>query len=428
VLTYRLWQRHWPLVKNEAPLAYDIELSVAWVTMEMERRGVRVDRKFTARKDVEFELEFNELTKRCHDEWNVAPNSSKGIIQVLLDDGVKLEKMTAGGAYSLDKEVLDSLDHPLARLVKRRRRLEKMRSTYLRRFMQYSERDGRLHPRINTIGGSGKSARESGGMSGVKTSRMSMDSPNLQQLPRGDDDITSAIRNCIVSSEAHTLMMFDFDQVEMRVMAHLSGDENMQQAFLGEDDFFTNLARTIYHDPDLVKSDPRRQTIKNYGYSKIYGAGIAKQAKTAGIPENEMRVVDAMFSNAYPGVALMQNQIAREAMYRLRTEGVAYSRSPLTNRKYAASDNKEYALVNFTIQGMSAEILKIKLLQLHAAGLGEFMILPVHDEVIMEVPDEDLREIAATTREIMNDNTLLSIPLTAGGSIGKRWGEKRDYE
>ena len=428
VLTHRLFNIKYPQVMREAPMAYDIELAVAWVTMFMERKGVMVDREYTTRKQVEFALEFEKATTWCKVEWGVDASSNQQILRALLDDGVKLTKLTPGGAYSLDKEVLDAVDHPLANMVKRRRRLEKMQSTYIRRFLQYSERDGRLHPRINTIGGSGKSARESGGISGVKTSRMSMDSPNLQQLPRGSDDITSSIRNCIVSPEAHTLMMTDADQIEMRVMAHLSGDPTLLGAFLKPEDFFTALAREVYHDPNLVKSDPRRQIIKNFGYATIYGAGIPKLAKTAGIPEEEMRTVAAMFDRAYPGVKLMQNRVAREAMQRLREEGVAYSRSPLTNRKYAAADNKEYALVNYTIQGMSAEILKIKLLQLHAAGLGEYMMLPVHDEVILEVPDELVPEVAHAVSDIVNDNELLAIPLTWGVATGKRWGEKRDYE
>lgn len=428
VLTRRLFDIKYPAVMAEAPMAYDIERAVAWVTMFMERRGVKVDRTYTELKGIEFETEFHDLTERCRLEWGIAPSSTRDVVQVLLDDGVKLQKMTAGGAYSLDKEVLDSLDHPLANLVKRRRRIEKMRSTYIRRFLQYSERDGRLHPRINTIGGSGKSARESGGISGVKTSRMSMDSPNLQQLPRGSDDITSSIRNCIVSEEGSTLLMTDADQIEMRVMAHLSDDRNLLDAFLKPEDFFTSLAREVYRDLSLVKSDPRRQIIKNFGYATIYGAGIPKLAKTAGIPEEEMRTVAAMFDEAYPGVKLMQSRIAREAMQRLRSEGIAYSRSPLTNRKYAAEDNREYALVNYTIQGMSAEILKIKLLQLHAAGLGNYMLLPIHDEVMLEVPDDDLRDVAVTVIDIVNDDSLLKIPLTWGAATGKRWGEKRDYE
>lgn len=429
VLTYRLWQKHWPKVRVEAPMAYDIELAVAWVTMFMERKGVKVDREYTTQKGKEFAEEFETISKRCRDGWGVDPAANQDVVRVLLEDGVKLGKMTPGGAYSLDKEVLESLDHPLANLVKRRRRLEKMQSTYIRRFLQYSERDGRLHPRINTIGGSGKSARESGGMSGVKTSRMSMDTPNMQQLPRGADDITSSIRNCITSTDAdHSLLMFDFDQVEMRVMAHLADDEGMRQAFLSPLDFFVALGRNLFNDPSMVKSDPRRQIVKNTGYAKIYGAGIPKFAKTAGISESEAARVFAAFDSLYPGVRLMQNRIAREAMHRLRTEGVAYSRSPLTNRKYAAADNKEYALVNYTIQGMSAEILKIKMLQLYAAGLGEYMVLPIHDEIMLDVPDELVFDVAHTIGPIMNDDTLISIPLTSGGSIAKRWGEKRDYE
>jgi DNA polymerase-1 len=427
VLTHRLFELKYPQTMAEAPMAYDIERAVAWVTMFMERRGVRVDRDFTTLKGIEFATEFEELSVQCEREWGVKPNASADVVRALLADGVKLTKFTPGGAYSLDKEVLDALDHPLANLVKRRRRLEKMQSTYIRRFLEYSERDGRLHPRINTIGGSGKSARESGGLSGVKTSRMSMDTPNLQQLPRGSDDITSAIRNCIIASEASTLVLTDADQIEMRVMAHLSGDEGMKRAFMGDTDFFTALAREVYRSPDLVKSDPRRQVTKNYGYATIYGAGIPKLAKTAGVSEDEIRKLDAMFNEAYPGVKMMQNRIAREAMQRLRNEGIAYSRSPLTNRKYAAVENKEYALVNYTIQGMSAEILKIKLLQLHAAGLGDYMILPVHDEVILDVPDDELVEVIRTVHDVVNDEHLLSIPLTWGVATGKRWGEKRDY-
>lgn len=428
VLTRRLFDIKYAPTMAEAPMAYDIELAVAWVTMFMERKGVKVDRMYTELKGIEFETEFQDLSIRCEAEWGVKPNSAQDVVKVLLNDGVELTKFTPGGAYSLDKEVLESLDHPLANLVKRRRRLEKMQSTYIRRFLEYSELDGRLHPRINTIGGSGKSARESGGMSAVKTSRMSMDTPNLQQLPRGADDITSAIRNCIVSSEDSTLVMFDFDQIEMRVMAHLSGDEGMQRAFTGDVDFFTALAREVYHEPNLVKSDPRRQVTKNYGYATIYGAGIPKLAKTAGVSEDEIRVLDALFNQAYPGVKRMQRGIERDALTRLRTEGIAYSRSPLTNRKYAAVEGKEYALVNYTIQGMSAEILKIKLLQLHAAGLGEYMVLPIHDEVMLDVPDELVHDVARSVQTIMNDDRLISIPLTAGGATGKRWGEKRDYE
>ena len=428
VLTRRLFDIKYGPTMAEAPMAYDIELAVAWVTMFMERKGVRVDRDFTRLKGIEFETEFHELSATCEREWGVKPNSAQDVVKVLLADGVKLTKFTPGGAYSLDKEVLETIDHPLANLVKRRRRLEKMQSTYIRRFMEYSEHDGRLHPRINTIGGSGKSARESGGTSGVKTSRMSMDTPNLQQLPRGDDDITSAIRNCIVSSENSTLVMFDFDQIEMRVMAHLSGDEGMKKAFTGDVDFFTALAREVYHAPDLVKSDPRRQVTKNYGYATIYGAGIPKLAKTAGVSEDEIRVLDALFNQAYPGVKRMQRGIEGDALRRLRSEGMAYSRSPLTNRRYAAMEGKEYALVNYTIQGMSAEILKIKLLQLHAAGLGEYMVLPIHDEVMLDVPDDLVHDVAHEVGMVMNDDVLISIPLTAGGATGKRWGEKRDYE
>jgi DNA polymerase-1 len=100
----------------------------------------------------------------------------------------------------------------------------------------------------------------------------------------------------------------------------------------------------------------------------------------------------------------------------------------LTNRKFIGEQGKEYKLVNFTIQGMAAELLKTKMLELEAAGLGDAMRLPVHDEVILEVDDADVPDAVQTLRDVMNDSTLLTIPITAGVASGKRWGMKEDYD
>src|SRR5690606_7549861 len=113
---------------------------------------------------------------------------------------------------------------------------------------------------------------------------------------------------------------------------------------------------------------------------------------------------------------------------RLVQEGVAYVKSPLTGRRHIADEGREYALLNYLIQGTAAEIFKMKLLELDAAGLGEYMILPVHDEVIMDVPRDVEQDVIKTIRDIMNDDTLLSVPITAGVSRGERWGEKEDVE
>lgn len=426
VLTSRLWDHHAPDVLTNAPRSYDLEIATGWLAARMESAGVLCDREYTSKQQTEFAIMYEDLTARARSEFVVEPGSKQQIIDVLTRDGVVLAKRTAAGGLSLDKEVLDSIDHPLIRLIAKRRKIEKLSSTYLCRFLEASADDGRIHPSINTIGGSGKTVGESGGMFGVRTGRMSLSSPNLQQLPRGGDPLASVIRNCIVAGEGKTLLMADFDQVELRILAHLSRDKGLGEAFRTEEDFFTTMTRRIYQDDAIVKADSRRQLTKSFMYATLYGAGNDKLATTTGRPLGEIEKLSSDIAVAYPGIRGYQQQIQRKARERLRDEGVPYTRSPLTNRRFVGEQGKEYKLGNFTIQGMGAEILKMKLLELDAAGLGDALRLPVHDEVIIEVDDEDVPDAIQTLRDVMNDDQLLTVPLTAGVARAKRWGMKQD--
>lgn len=425
VLTCRLWDHHAPSVLKEAPRAYDLEVATGWLADRMERKGTLVDRDYTQQQQHAFAQRFDALTKRGHDEFGVDLGSSSQIIDVLLRDKVDLWKKTDGGAWSLDKFALDGIGHPLVQLLQERKRIEKLGSTYLRRFLEYSEFDGRLHPHINTLGFD----EESSSAFGVKTSRMSMSKPNLQQLPRVDeaDPISLVVRNCIVAKPGHTLVMFDFDQIELRIMAHLSKDPGLAEAFAAEGDFFTELTRKIYQDALIVKKDPRRNLTKSYTYATNYGAGNDKLASTTKRPLSEIERLDADFRRTYAGVPEFQRAVQQEGYERLQSEGIPYVRSPLTGRRFIAdNDRKLYTLVNYKIQGMAAEIMKTKLLELDAAGLGDYLMLVVHDEAIAEVPDDEVPDAIETMNCVMNDRDLLSIPLTAGGATGKRWAEKQD--
>lgn len=423
VLTVRLWNHHAPTILKDSPRAYDLEVSVGWIADRMERAGLLLDRSYTLNQGEEFAAFYEELTARSRHEFGVDPGSREQITRRFLDDKVDLWKTTPGGDFSLDKEVMAGIDHPLARLLLERRKVEKLKSTYLRRFLEYSEHDGRLHPSINTLG----FAEQSAGAFGVVTSRMSMSHPNLQQLPRGKDPLSRVIRNCVIAGEGKTLLMVDFDQVELRIMAHLSADPGLAAAFATEDDFFTTLTRGIYKDPTISKDDPKRQLTKSYVYATLYGAGNDKLATTTGVPLAEVEQLSRDFAASYSGVPDFQQEVQRRARLRAREEEFPYTRSPLTNRRFIGEMGKEYKLVNFTIQGMAAEILKTKLLELDAAGLGDVLRLPVHDEVIVEVDHGDVEEAVHILNGVMNDADLLTIPLTAGVSIGERWGEKVDY-
>jgi DNA polymerase-1 len=425
VLTVRLWDFHWPTVERTAPRAYDIELSVGWIADRMERKGVLIDREYTSAKRDEFAELYAALAQRGIDEFGVSLGSSQQIIDVLLRDNVPLWKRTKQGAWSLDKFALEGIRHPLAQLLQEYKRVEKLDSTYLRRFLEYSEYDGRLHPSINTLG----FKEQDVSAYGVVTGRMSMSKPNLQQLPRVDEDdaLSIVVRNCIVSSPDSTLVMFDFDQIELRIMAHMTQDPGLFDAFAQPGDFFTYMTQTIYNDPSIVKKDPRRSLTKSYVYASNYGSGNDRLARTTHIPLAEVEKLAADYKRVYAGVPKHQRAVQREAEQRHKTEGLAYVTSPMTGRRFIADDPKKlYPLVNYQIQGLAAEIMKTKLLELDAAGLGDYLVLAVHDEAISDIPDEDVSEAIATMNTIMNDDKLLSLPLTSGGATGKRWAEKRD--
>lgn len=424
VLTVRLWDHYMGTGSGRIPKkAYDLELATGWIADKMERRGVCVDRPFAEVKRAELLGVYDDCTKRGHEEFGVDLSSRNQVISRLERDKANLWKRTKEGAWSLDKEALDGVNHPLVNLLQLRTRVEKLGSTYLRNFLSMSEYDGRIHASINTLGFKEADA----GAMGVKTARMSMSEPNLQNLPRADknDPLSIIVRNCIVSSPGHTFLFFDLDQIELRIMAHLSRDPGLIEALLSDDDFFMLLMRKVYQDDSLLKSDPRRSPIKSYMYATNYGAGLDRLATTTGRPLAEIEELDKGINASYPGIKQFHQGVHNAAMRRYREEGTAYVVSPMTGRRYASRNlNKLYQLVNHLIQGWAAEIFKTMALELDAAGLGDYLALFIHDEIGIDVPDDMVPEAIEIMGSVMNNDKILSLPITAGGAKAKRWGEK----
>jgi len=416
VLTAHLEAHHGPLVEAEAPKAYDLEMTVYWVIERMERYGAHIDVKYAREKYDAFTRYVEESADWILRTYGVKAGSNAAIIGVLTEAGYRFNKMTQGGAQALDKEVLGDIDHPLAQTVLQRRQLQKLTSTYLSHFINEVDASDCIHPSINSLG--------------TRTSRMSMSDPNLQNLPRKSENNPGAdtIRNSITTRyDGGRLLMCDFDQIEMRLLAHLSADHGLIEAFRSEGDFFVNVARQMFDDPEFKKSDPRRQLVKNSQYAQIYGAGIPKFAKTAGVTEDVARAVFNRLHQLYPGVRKFQKSVDEVAWGRFNTEGQAYVRSPLTNRRHVADGGKVYALVNYLIQGTAAEVLKMKILAADAAGLGDYLVVPVHDELIIDVPGDMVTDAAHALLKSMNDTELFSVPITASVSVGERWGSKEAW-
>ncbi len=425
IITMHLWN-HYQYILKQAPKAYDLELSTFWIADKMESRGVCVDRPYAEEKRTELLGVFEDCTKRGHDEFGVDLSSKKQVIARLERDRANLWKRTpSGNDWALDKEALKGVDHPLVHLLQLRTRVEKLGSTYLRNFIDGSAFDGRIHASINTLGFKEGDASAFG----VKTARMSMSEPNLQNLPRADksDPLSIIVRNCIVSSPEHSFLFFDLDQIELRIMAHLSRDPGLIEALLADDDFFMLLTRKVYQDETSMKSDPRRSTIKSYMYATNYGAGLDRLATTTGRPLSEIEELDKGINASYPGIKQFHAGVQNAAMKRYREEGTAYVVSPMTGRRYASKNlSKLYQLVNHLIQGWAAEIFKTMALELDAAGLGDYLALFIHDEIGVDVPDEMLPEAIEIMGGVMNNDKILSLPITSGGAVAKKWGSKTE--
>lgn len=430
ILTYRLREMLEPAVMREAPRSYELEMSVSWVCEKMERKGAHVDRAYTQKFSDELAQYVIDVEDWCRNIYGVKPGTTLDVIRIFERAGIPLVKRTKGGAISLDADVLSNINHPLASAVLGRRQAQKINSTYLRHYLEDVGPDGRIHPSINTVGGTEKNLFESGGGGrGVRTGRMSMDKPNLQNVPIRTKE-GKKIRNCFDAEEGNTWIKCDAEQIEMRLFAHMAHDQNMINAFKAEGDFFLNMTHAIFNDTSIQKDDIRRQHVKNSGYALAYGAGVEQFAKTADIRDvyGQLDLVAASaflsrFKEVNSGIPRFQAEVERLAAQRLRDEGESYVRSPLTNRKHVADSGREYALVNYLVQGTAGELLKMKMIEADRAGLGEFMTIPVHDEVDFDVPTHQLRDVITTLEDVMNDDTLLDVPIRWSIETGLRWGD-----
>jgi DNA polymerase-1 len=290
------------------------------------------------------------------------------------------------------------------------RKALKVANTYFSNFIT-DNIDGYVHPSINTMG--------------ARTGRMSIQNPALQTLPKGDDTVRRAF---LPKDDDHVIITSDLDQVEFRMFATLSQDPNLIQLFLRADatgsDPFTEIGREIYQDPTMEKSDRRRALIKGVVYGRLYGAGIAKQALTAGVAEEQMRAVSDSFDTRFPGMQGFQKAVEARGLERLEAEGTGYVNT-WTGRRLPCDDDRVYTLVNYLIQGGAAEVFKSNLVKLDQADLTDLLIVPVHDEIVLNAPRKDAEEIKRIVKECMTTTEGWAVPLTADveGPL-ENWGVK----
>lgn len=422
VLTMRLFDQFW---KDCGPagaysIPYELEMAVRKIATRMEINGATVDLDYS-------QQQFDRLQKYGEDirEWGQKTygksiTSNIQLVRIFEEQlDAEVSELTASGQKSVSKKQLQIFSRDgspevkqLADTVLEQRKADKLANTYFKNFLE-SNIDGVLHPQIRTLA--------------ARTGRMSIQEPALQTLPSGDALVRRAF---VPKSEDHVIIASDLDQVEFRLTANLSEDKDLIELFNEADrtggDVFTEIMRQVYKDETAQKSDPRRKLIKGVVYGKLYGAGVQTMALTAGVPDAQMKEVVDAFDGNYPGVKQMSQAIEDVGMRRLRAEGVGYVKTR-TGRRLPCDDDRVYSLTNYLIQASAAEVFKQNLVKLDNADLTDYLIVPVHDEIVMQVPKNEVAEVMPVVQECMTSRDGWEVPLTAGvDGPFDNWGAKYD--
>lgn len=407
VLTARLYQLFKPQIIGDQSDLYEMELQVIWILNEIEKKGARVDLEYCIQQRDVIAASASEWHEWILSEYGVGSGQNPKIAEVLQEAGIKLTKRTGkSGAYSMDEDVLSGIDHPLAQAVLNVRKLKRTSKAYFGKYVDRAVGDI-LHPDINPLG--------------ARTGRQSVSNPPLQQIPR-----SKLLRDPFIPREGNKLVTVDYDQLEFRLLADLCQDRGMIEAFASDDDFFATMASQAYGRV-ITKKEPERGVMKNTMYGIAYGAGQEKSAVMTGLPEEEMAVFRAKVDHAFPGLKTYMKSMHAMADKNAGKDGVPFVKTPMGRRQPAdwfKEQWKYYALLNYQIQGAAADVFKTALVEMDKAGLTELMILPVHDEIVLDVPAHEAEEVAQLTVECFEADDQWTVPLTAGHDIVDRWGDK----
>lgn len=398
----------------------DMEIPLIEVLLWMERRGVLldVDELRAQGKELEILLEKirEELFSLAGGPFN--PNSTPQVREILYER-LKLpvlEKTKTGP--STDAQVLRDLAqyHEFPAKLIAYRELEKLRNTYIEKLPQYVHpKTGRVHTSFN--------------QTGTATGRLSSSDPNLQNIP-AKTEVGVDIRRAFIAPPGKVLLGADYSQIELRVLAHLSGDEALIEAFQRGEDLHRRTAAILFGVP-LEAVDSRMRTIaKRVNFGIIYGITPYGLARDQGISQEEAKALIDRFFQAYPKVAEFVEKLVEEA----RNTGYARTlfgrKRPLPGlrnpeRRGIGQDRRN--AINTPIQGTAADLMKLAMLRIHKAWkdgkLPAEMILQIHDELVFEVAESDAEEAGKIVRELMEGVWELRVPLKVDIKVGRNWGE-----
>ena len=397
-------------------LYFDVELPLCRVLADMERSGFLVDGGALARFGADLSDTIDRLEQRIYaaagQQFNI--NSPKQLGKVLFEDlGLPHGKKTKTG-WSTNADVLEKLkDHPLVADVLTYRQYAKLKSTYADGLLKVIDPDGRI--------------RTSFQMTVTATGRLSSTEPNLQNIPTRTD-LGSKMREMFVAAPGHVLVDADYSQIELRLLAHISGDTAMQQAFLSGADFHTVTAARVFHVPQDQVTHQMRSRAKAVNFGIVYGISAFSLSQDIGVTVQEAKEYMDRYFATYTGVKQYMTDVVDKAREQGYVETLWHRRRALPELKSSNFNMRSFGervALNMPIQGTAADIIKLAMVRVHSRlareGLAARLIMQVHDELIVECPEKEASRVEALLQQEMQGVAELSVPLLAEAHTGRNW-------
>jgi DNA polymerase-1 len=399
----------------------EVERPLVRVLAEMEDAGVRVDVPALERLSAELATEARRLERHIQDLAGVdfVVNSTPQLREILFNKlGLSPQKKTKTG-YSTDAQTLEKLrgEHPIIEALLRYREVEKLRSTYGESLLAEVAPDGRIHATFNqTV---------------ARTGRLSSDQPNLHNIPIRSEE-GRRFRSCFIPAEGCRFLVADYNQIELRVIAHLAEDPALIEAFRTGTDIHNVTASRIYGVESHEVTIAMRSKAKMVSYGLAYGMEAYGLAQRLAIPVDEAAAILKAYWDGFPAVKEYMDRVVKEARDRGYTETLFGRRRQipeLQSGRYQVRSAGERQAMNAGIQGLAADIFKVALVRLASrlqpAGLSSRLVLQVHDEVIVEVPPEEEEEASAAVLEAMTGAVELRVPMTVNLAWGHDWASAK---
>jgi len=406
--------------KNLEELFHKVEMPLVKVLAEMERDGVLIDKEYLGSLSKEFALELEKLERKIYslagEEFNI--NSPKQLSYILFEK-LKLpviEKTKTG--YSTKEGVLRELasSHKLPNLLIKYRELAKLKSTYIDALPSLiNPIDGRVHTSFNqTV---------------TATGRLSSSEPNLQNIPVRTE-LGRKIRKAFITQKGYILLSADYSQIDLRILAHISKDEALRDAFFKDEDIHSRTACEIFGVTKKEVTPELRRIAKTVNFGLSYGMSPFGLSKDLGISLKEAEKYITKYFERYSGVKKYVKKIIEEATKK------GYVTTLFKRRRYIPEINHpdlrlsnfaKRVAINTPIQGTSADIIKVAMLEISERIKKEVlkskMIIQIHDELLFEVPEDEVEKVSKLAKEIMEDSIELEVPIKVDIKMGKNWAE-----